>query len=73
MLFRSYNWGGGITTQDRTNLTAGTYTVTVTDANGCTKTISATVTEPTIVTLSTSITNVLCNGAATGAVDLTVS
>ncbi|MBK9353831.1 MAG: SprB repeat-containing protein [Bacteroidetes bacterium] len=32
----SYNWGGGITTQNRINLPAGAYAVTVTDANGCT-------------------------------------
>jgi uncharacterized repeat protein (TIGR01451 family) len=39
----SYNWGGGNTSEDRTNLTAGTYSVTVTDANGCTASTSATV------------------------------
>jgi len=36
----TYNWGGGITTQDRSGLSAGTYTVTVTDANGCTTSTS---------------------------------
>ncbi|WP_026902602.1 Ig-like domain-containing protein [Pedobacter glucosidilyticus] len=34
----TYNWGGGITTKDRTNLTSGNYTVTIKDANNCTKT-----------------------------------
>ncbi|HJW30302.1 MAG TPA: hypothetical protein VJ508_13815, partial [Saprospiraceae bacterium] len=40
----SYNGVGGGDPQDPTGLNAGTYTVTVTDANGCTKTASATVT-----------------------------
>ncbi len=69
----TYSWTGGATTQDRTGLAAGTYTVTVTDANACTKTRSATITEPTLVVLTTTQMNVLCNGASTGFIDLTVS
>ncbi|MCB9332819.1 MAG: hypothetical protein H6574_17240 [Lewinellaceae bacterium] len=44
----SYAWTGGATGQNPANLSAGTYTVTVTDANGCTATTSATVTEPRV-------------------------
>ncbi len=69
----TYAWSNGASIQDPINLVAGTYTVTVTDANGCSKTISATVTEPTAITLSTTVTNVLCNGSNSGAIDLTVS
>ncbi|MCF8269637.1 MAG: T9SS type A sorting domain-containing protein [Crocinitomicaceae bacterium] len=36
-------WSNGATTEDLTNLSAGTYTVTVTDDNGCTSTESFTV------------------------------
>ena len=32
----TYMWNDGVTTEDRTNLTAGTYTVTVTDSQGST-------------------------------------
>lgn len=39
----SYNWGGGITTATNTVNTANTYTVTVTDANGCTATAASVV------------------------------
>jgi hypothetical protein len=48
-------------------LVSGTYIVTVTDDNGCTKTSSATVTEPTAITLQTSSVNASCqqgNGSA---------
>ena len=69
----TFNWGGGITTEDRTALTAGTYSVTITDANGCTGTISGiTVTQPAAaVSGTTVVTNVACFGGNTGAINLT--
>ncbi|NEN23481.1 T9SS type B sorting domain-containing protein [Cryomorpha ignava] len=55
------------TTQTAVNLTAGTYTVTVTDANLCQQQESITITQPDNVTGSlVSRTNVLCNGENTG-------
>ncbi|MBK8657475.1 MAG: choice-of-anchor L domain-containing protein [Bacteroidetes bacterium] len=68
----TYNWGGGIVTQDRSNLTAGTYTVTVTDANTCTVTANASVIQPNAIAANTAVTQVLCYGNATGAINLTV-
>lgn len=41
-----YLWSNGQNTQTTTGLIAGTYTVTVTDANGCTKDTTITLTEP---------------------------
>jgi len=68
----TFNWGGGITTEDRTGLAAGTYTVTITDANGCTATVNATVTQPaSAVSGTTVVTNVACNGASNGSINLT--
>ena len=68
----TYNWGGGITTQDRTGLVAGTYSVTITDANNCTRTISnIVVTQPTAISGTTVVTNVACFGGNTGAINLT--
>src|SRR5207237_5849149 len=52
------------------NLAAGSYTVTVKDANGCTTTQPVTITQPAAV-LSSSIssqTNVACFGSSTGSV-----
>ncbi len=45
----TYLWSNGATTQNLVNVAAGTYTVTVTDANGCTDVHSATVSQPTTV------------------------
>ena len=69
----SYAWSNKVTTEDMMGLTAGTYNVTVTDAHGCTATTSATVTEPTAISTSATTTDVSCNGAANGSVDLTVT
>ncbi|MBK6995702.1 MAG: SprB repeat-containing protein [Lewinellaceae bacterium] len=69
----SYSWTGGATTQDRSGLAAGTYTVTVSDANSCTKTLSVTITQPVAIVLTETHVNILCNGAPTGSIDLTVS
>ncbi|MES2592745.1 MAG: PKD domain-containing protein [Bacteroidota bacterium] len=58
----TYVWApGGATTSGISNLTAGTYSVTVTDAQGCTGTNSVVITQPTIVVPSTSVTNETCN------------
>uniref|UniRef100_UPI003A8DE63C T9SS type A sorting domain-containing protein n=1 Tax=Flavobacterium sp. TaxID=239 RepID=UPI003A8DE63C len=69
----TYVWSNTATTEDMTGLTAGSYNVTVTDANGCTTTASATVTEPTILMASAVTTNVSCNGGSNGTADLTVT
>jgi len=70
----TFNWGGGITTEDRTGLTAGSYSVTITDANGCTGTVSPTVTQPTAISTATGLqTNVACNGGTNGVASVTPS
>ncbi|MGO4773835.1 T9SS type A sorting domain-containing protein, partial [Flavobacterium sp. W22_SRS_FK3] len=63
----TYLWSpSGGTAATATGLAAGTYTVTVTDANGCTATRAFTITQPTAITATTSQTNVSCNGGANG-------
>ncbi len=67
----SYEWGanaGASLTDTVRNLGAGTYEVTVTDANGCEIIAAATVTEPTELTLDATIVDVDCNGAADGSI-----
>ena len=59
------------TTQTATGLCAGTYTVTVTDANMCTSTTAVTITEPSQVTLSVSNSPTLCFGDCSGTLTAT--
>jgi len=59
----SYNWDNGDTSEDPAGLCAGTYNVTVTDANGCTITSSITINEPTPVTTATSSLDANCGQA----------
>lgn len=68
-----FDWGGGVTTEDRSNISAGSYSVLITDANGCTLTEPVTVGEPAAISITPSVTDVLCFGESTGAINLTVS
>ena len=52
----SYLWSNSATTPTVTGLSAGTYTVTVTDANVCSSAVSNTITEPTSSGSSSNIT-----------------
>ncbi|NQY08031.1 MAG: T9SS type A sorting domain-containing protein [Flavobacteriales bacterium] len=70
----TYNWGSLGTTASVTVVTAGTYTLTVTDDNSCTNTASATVTEPSGITIvEDNYINETCDGFCDGAIDLSVS
>ena len=68
----TYLWSNGATTATATGLTAGTYTVVVTDDNGCTSSSVVMLSEPTVLSSSSSATqynggwNVSCNGASDG-------
>jgi gliding motility-associated-like protein len=70
----TYAWGApltGVTTPSVSSLAAGTYTVTVTDAFGCTATASGTITNPTVITSTVVATDVTCAGAKNGSAHLT--
>ena len=68
----SFNWSHGSTAEDLSNLSAGNYTVTVTDNNGCTYNESFTITDPPVLTLTDVVTNIDCNGADNGEINITV-
>jgi uncharacterized repeat protein (TIGR01451 family) len=69
----TFSWAGGQTTEDIANLNAGNYNCTVTDLSGCTQSISATVSQPSVITTSTVVTPVICFGEANGSIDLSVN
>ncbi|MCW5521206.1 cadherin-like domain-containing protein, partial [Aureitalea sp. L0-47] len=71
----TYSWSpGGQTTQTISGLTAGAYTVTVTDTTTlCTETSTTTVNEPSAISSGIAVTNVSCFGDASGSLDLTVN
>jgi gliding motility-associated-like protein len=68
----TYIWSNTATSQDLQNIVAGIYSVTVTDANGCSATLQDTVTQPGVYALTAQITPVACFANNTGAIDLTV-
>lgn len=69
----TYSWTGpnGFTaaTLNISGLRAGNYTLAITDA-GCSKTIVATVTEPTAIVTAVQSVNVKCKGTSTGSIAL---
>ena len=71
----TYSWNNGSTSSALSGIIAGTYTVTVTDANGCTSQSSQTITQPSSA-LSSSASpaqNVTCYGLSNGSINLTTA
>jgi hypothetical protein len=71
--YYSYSWNNSSTSEDLSSLIADTYTVTVTDKNGCTATLSKVIAQPTALILSTVITKASCPGVSDGSIALTAS
>lgn len=62
----TYAWSNGQNNAQASNLTAGTYTLTVSDANGCTVSGTATVTQPAALQLAVAVTPLSGPGANDG-------
>jgi gliding motility-associated-like protein len=71
----NYNWSNGSTTQNISGLQPGTYSLTITDSNGCT--VSNLNNQVLLIGAQTvsinSTTNISCNGNADGSIDLNIS
>jgi gliding motility-associated-like protein len=69
----TYLWSNGTLTEDLGNVSAGLYSVTITDANLCTSSVSATVTQPALLSIANSKVDATCPGDPTGSITLTIS
>lgn len=61
------NWQGNA---DFPGVAAGTHTIMVMDDNGCLDSTSVSISEPSVLTMSSSSSPVLCSGEATGSISL---
>lgn len=68
----NYNWTGVGAGATQNTLCAGTYEVTVSDANGCVDTTSVTINEPTALGATASVTDANC-GQSDGTATLTIT
>jgi gliding motility-associated-like protein len=68
-----FNGSNGITTINNDSLTSGTYTVTVTDANGCTAVERVTLDNPDALELTTSSIDVRCIGDRNGVIQVSAT
>ena len=70
----TYSWSNGQTTEDLNALTAGSYSVTIIDNLGCvTNFTNIQISEPAALSVSTSLSNVSCNGLADGEITNTAT
>ncbi|MBF6642157.1 gliding motility-associated C-terminal domain-containing protein [Flavobacterium sp. J49] len=68
-----YQWNNLATTLNQTNLSAGTYIITVTDNVGCVKVQTIVIPEAPIFTVNPIVTNVSCYGANNGSINLNLT
>jgi PKD repeat protein len=71
-----YSINGGQTFQSSpefNNLAAGTYNIVVKDDNNCSKTLSATITQPAVLAFSVDANDVLCYGGNNGSIVFSVT
>jgi len=68
-----FNWNDGALVEDRTGLSAGSYSVIVTDGFGCTATYSTTLTEPDALYVTNDNVDPTCNDEDNGAINIVVN
>lgn len=68
-----YLWDNNQANSNISNLTAGIYTVTATDGNGCQDSMSVEVTQPPELDITIDAQDVTCHGAADGTASVTIN
>ncbi len=66
-----FEWSNGAVSASQNNLSAGTYSVTITDSNGCSISDAIEITQPDAIQISSSLTSISCNGASDGSITIT--
>ena len=69
----SYTWPNGRTGPSQDGLCAGRYVLTVTDNNGCTATDTVALFDPSLLNLTTTPTQISCNGVCDGSITVAAS
>lgn len=69
----TFSWSNGATTEDLTNVGAGQYILTATDANGCSASATFLVNNTGSLALTETVTNATCFGGANGAISVVPS
>ncbi|WP_139171745.1 PKD domain-containing protein [Flavobacterium noncentrifugens] len=73
----TYAWTGPgtftATTQNLSNVIAGTYNLTVTDAHNCSQNLSVTLTQPAEIVITATTTPITCYGANNASISLAIS
>jgi len=69
----SFLWNGGQTDAQISNLVSGSYTVTITDVNGCTSGQNITIQQPALMSVTPAYTAAGCYGDSTGQAAVAVS
>lgn len=64
---------GGPNTSQRTDLPAGTYSITISDQGACSEVVTGTVAQPSGIEVSGSVSNVSCAGLSDGSISVSAS